>query len=702
MSTTNHNFLLIDDDPCHAKALEAALIATNDGPSECEWVRTLSSGLERVAHKEVWAIFLNLFLPDSRGVDTFDRLRLLTTAPIVVLGRVDDGDICKTAMLYGAQDYLLEGQGHVDSYSFARAIRNITEREVARRELFTEKERAQVTLNSIGDAVLSTDISGNVTYLNVVAEAMTGWPCKEAVGHALTEVFQVIDSATYRPAPNPMELAIQENRTVGLTANCTLIRRDGHECAIEDCAAPIHDRDGQLTGAVIVFHDVSMARAMSVEISHLAQHDVLTDLPNRLLLKDRLTQAISLARRNQNQVAVLFLDLDGFKHINDSLGHSIGDKLLQSVAARLSACVRKSDTVSRLGGDEFVILLSEVWHAADPAISADKSITEVKRVHSIGEHRLHVTASIGISTYPKNGEDADTLIKNADTAMYHAKENGRDNYQFFQKEMSLRAVEHHTLESQLRYVLEREELLLHYQPKINLKRGVITSVEALVRWQHPERDLLLPGQFLAIAEETGLILGIGRWALHEACRQTRAWLDAGLPAVPVAVNVSSLEFRSEHFLEGVRAALKKTDLDPRYLELELTETVLMRHAESTASALEQLKAIGVRLAIDDFGTGYSSLSYLTRFPIDALKLDQSFVHHIMANANDAIVVRTVIRMAKSLKHRIIAEGVETQEQLAFLQAAGCDEGQGYYFSRPVPSHQFAKLLQARIAATVSK
>lgn len=313
------------------------------------------------------------------------------------------------------------------------------------------------------------------------------------MGHALTEVFQIIDGATHRPSANPMELAIQQNRAVGLTANCILVRRDGHECAIEDSAAPIHDRDGQVTGAVIVFHDVTMARAMVLEMSHLAQHDVLTDLPNRLLLNDRLTQAISLARRNQNQVAVLFLDLDGFKHINDSLGHSIGDKLLQSVAARLSACVRKSDTVSRLGGDEFVILLSEVEHAADAAISAAKTITEVKRVHSIGEHRLHVTASIGMSTYPEDGEDADTLIKNADTAMYHAKEYGRDNYQFFQKEMSLQAVEHHTLEGQLRYVLEREELLLHYQPKINLKTGAITSVEALVRWQHPERDLLLPG-----------------------------------------------------------------------------------------------------------------------------------------------------------------------------------------------------------------
>jgi diguanylate cyclase (GGDEF)-like protein/PAS domain S-box-containing protein len=701
MSGTNHNLLLIDDDPRHAKALRAALIATSEGPSECEWVRTLSSGLKILNHKEVWAIFLNLFLPDSRGVDTLDRLRLLAfAAPIVVLGGVDDEDICKTAMLRGAQDYLLEGQGHVDRYSFARAIRNILEREVARQELFMEKERAQVTLNSIGDAVLSTDISGNVTYLNVVAEAMTGWSCKDAMGHALTEVFQIVDGASHRPAPNPMELAIQENRTVGLTANCTLIRRDGHECAIEDCAAPIHDRDGQLTGAVIVFHDVSMARAMSVEMSHLAQHDVLTDLPNRLLLNDRLTQAISLARRNQNQVAVLFLDLDGFKHINDSLGHAIGDKLLQSVAACLSTCVRKSDTVSRQGGDEFVVLLSEVWHAADAAISAAKILTELKRVHSIGKHRLHVTASIGISTYPESGEDAETLMKNADTAMYHAKEYGRDNYRSFQKEMNLRAVERQSLEGQLRYVLEREELLLHYQPKINLKTGAITSVEALVRWHHPKRGLLLPGQFLAIAEDSGLILGIGRWVLREVCRQARAWLDAGLPAVPVAVNISALEFRSEHFLEGVRAALKKTDLDPKYLELELTETVLMRHAESTASALAELKTIGVRLAVDDFGTGYSSLSYLTRFPIDALKLDQSFVHDIMASSDNAVVVSAVIGMAKGLKHRVIAEGIETQEQLAFLQAAGCDEGQGYYFSRPIAAHQLAKLIETGLSASV--
>jgi diguanylate cyclase (GGDEF)-like protein/PAS domain S-box-containing protein len=699
MNYIYNDILLIDDDPCHAKAFEDALVARGDGSLNFEWVRTLSTGLESLAHKGVWAIFLNLFVPDSRGVDTLDRLLSVTsTTPVVVLGGVDDEDICKTALLHGAQDYLLEG--HVDSYGFARAIRNIIEREIARQELFAEKERAQVTLNSIGDAVLSTDISGNVTYLNVVAEQMTGWSRNEAVGHPLSDVFQIINGTTHKPSPNPMELAIKEKRTVGLTANCILVRRDGYECAIEDSAAPIHDRDGQVAGAVIVFHDVSMARAMVLEMSHLAQHDILTDLPNRLLLNDRLTQAISLARRNHHQLAVLFLDLDGFKHINDSLGHAIGDKLLQSVAERLSACVRKSDTVSRQGGDEFVILLPEVTHAADAAISAGKILTELKKVHCIGEHRLRVTVSIGVSTYPDNGEDAETLIKNADTAMYYAKQSGRDNCQFFSPDMGFNAVERQSLEGQLRYALERHELLLHYQPKVNLKTGAITGVEALVRWQHSERGLLLPGQFLTIAEDTGMIVEVGRWVLSEACRQTREWLDAGVPAVPVAVNISSLEFRSEHFLEGVQAALKNTWLDPRYLELELTETVLMRHADSTTFALGRLKAIGVRLAVDDFGTGYSSLSYLTRFPIDTLKLDQSFLLDIIAGSDDPIVVSAVVAMCKNLKHRVIAEGVETIEQLAFLQAHGCDEGQGYYFSRPLVAQQFAKLLGTGISATV--
>jgi diguanylate cyclase (GGDEF)-like protein/PAS domain S-box-containing protein len=689
--------LLIDDDPTHAGVFRDALLHANEGPFQGECVTTLAEGVERLRKEVIWAIFVALSLPDSQGLDTLDKLRQAAPGvPTLVLGSVEDGAVAIDALRRGAKDYLLEG--HIDSYSFGRAIRNMAERKTAEEELFTEKERAQVTLNSIGDAVLSTDMQGNVTYLNAVAEQMTGWSREEASGKPLTKIFDIIDGSTRQPSPNPMELAVQRNETVGLTANCILIRRDGCESAIEDSAAPIHDRSGAVTGAVIVFHDVSMSRAMTLQMTHLAQHDILTDLPNRMLLKDRLTQAIAAAHRNRSQGAVLFLDLDQFKHINDSLGHVVGDKLLQSVAARLVTCVRSSDTVSRQGGDEFLVLLSEIKHAADASITARKILTALASPHRIDEHNLNITASIGLSTYPDDGDDADILIKNADTAMYQAKEKGRNNYQFFKKDMNLRAVNRRSLEGGLREALENGQFVLHYQPKVNLTTGAVSGVEALLRWMHPDRGLILPLEFLPIAEDCGLILPIGRWALREACSQVQDWMHAGLAVVPVAVNVSSLEFRNEGFLENLRAILKDTDVDPCYLELELTETVLMQHVESTASVLGALKSIGIRLAVDDFGTGYSSLSYLKRLPIDSLKIDQSFVQAITSGTDDAPIVRAVITMAKSLKQRVVGEGVETEQQIAFLQAYGCDEGQGYYFSRPTTAPQFATLLQTGAAS----
>jgi diguanylate cyclase len=435
-------------------------------------------------------------------------------------------------------------------------------------------------------------------------------------------------------------------------------------------------------------------------ISHSAQHDFLTGLPNRALVNDRITQAIARARRHNTRFAVLFLDLDHLKHINDSLGHVIGDKLLQSVGKRLLSCVRGSDTLSRQGGDEFVVLLSEVAQAKDAALCAQKMLTILQAPHFIGHHRLGVSASIGISVYPDDGLDTETLIKTADTAMYQAKEHGRNNYKFFEQEMNIRAVERQSIEESLRGALERQEFMLHYQPKINLETGAITGAEALIRWLHPERGLIPSLRFVPVAEDSGLILPIGRWVLREACQQARAWQDAGLPPLPVAVNISAVEFRDQNFLESVRAILKETCLEPRCLELELTESVLMQHAEATASVLQALKLMGVRLTVDDFGTGYSSLSYLRRFPIDALKIDQSFVRDITSNPDDATIVSAVINMGRSLKQRVIAEGVETREQFAFLQSQHCGEGQGYYFSRPVLAGQFAKLLETGISTTV--
>jgi predicted signal transduction protein with EAL and GGDEF domain len=379
------------------------------------------------------------------------------------------------------------------------------------------------------------------------------------------------------------------------------------------------------------------------------------------------------------------------------LGHPVGDKLLQSIAKRLITCVRGSDTVSRQGGDEFVVLLSEMQHPEDAAIAARRMLQAVADPHAIDQHELHVTTSIGVSVYPDDGLDADTLIKCADTAMYQAKETGRHSYQYFRPEMNARAVERQFIEESLRRALERHEFALHYQPKINFKTEAITGAEALLRWTHPTRGPISPAEFIPIAEDCGLILPIGNWVLRQACRQARAWVDAGLPAATIAVNVSAREFRDENFLDGLFVILGETGLDPKLLELELTESVLMKHSDSAACVLHALRDRGVQVAIDDFGTGYSSLSYLQKFPIDALKIDQSFVGQIKAAEDDASIVSAVISMARSLHLRVVAEGVETHEQLEFLQAHECDEAQGYYFSRPVVPQQFANLLRTGIS-----
>jgi diguanylate cyclase (GGDEF)-like protein/PAS domain S-box-containing protein len=685
--------LLIDGDCAHVEAFRDALLTATDGPFRGEWVKTLAEGTALLRAKEIWAIFVNLRLPDSKGLKILEELaRAAPGVPTLVLAGAKQTNLALEALRLGAKDYLLEDQ--LDRKAFVRAIRNMAERQTVEETLFTETERAQVTLNSIGDAVLCTDVAGRVTYLNFVAEKMTGWARSEASGKLVDEVFKIINGITREPCPNPLKAAMEHNKTVGLTPNCILIRRDGAEYAIEDSAAPIHDRYGVAAGAVIVFHDVSKARAMGEEMARLAQHDTLTNLTNRAVLQDRLSHAISTSGRNGTRIAVLFLDLDGFKHINDSLGHAMGDRLLQSVAKRLLASVRTSDTVSRLGGDEFVIILSEVSHARDAGLKAGNILKALAAPLEIEEHRLTITGSIGVTTYPDDGQDATILIKNADLAMYQAKEKGRNNYQFFERAMNVRAVERHEIECGLRSALDRTEFVMRYQSKVNLKTGMITGVEALVRWQHPQRGLVGPLNFISVAEDCGLMMPIGKWVLRESCRQAKAWQDAGLPHIELAVNVSAVEFRNDGFLEGVETVLKETGLEPRYLELELTESVLMQHAKFTIPMLQKLKAVGVRLAIDDFGTGYSSLSYLRQFPIDTLKVDQSFVHEINANSDDATIISAVINMGSSLNYRVIAEGVETVEQVAFLQVHGCDEGQGYYFSRPVPAPEFARLLES--------
>lgn len=431
----------------------------------------------------------------------------------------------------------------------------------------------------------------------------------------------------------------------------------------------------------------------SAQMSHMADHDFLTGLPGRMLLADSLAQAIAIAQIHGKKVAMLYLGLDRLKHVNDSLGHAIGDQLLQSVAKRLQACIRPGDTVSRQTGDEFVVLLAEVENLRDATRSAEKLIKAMDKAHLVDGHRLHVTLSIGISLYPDDGQDAEAVLRNSDIAMHNAKRSGRNKYQVFTPEMNICAIAVHAIEQALHHALDRQEFVLYYQPKVNLETGSIIGAEALLRWQRSVHQLESPTQFVSIAENCGLIVPIGKWVLREACRQAQNWLQAGLDLGHMAVNVSALELHDKDFLASVRSTLTDTGLDPRRLELELTESVLMQDTQMVAAILQALRDLGVRIAVDDFGTGYSSLTYLQSFPVDTLKIDQSFVQGIDNEAGEAIVC-AVISMGTSLKLQVVAEGIETRQQLAFLKSHRCAEGQGYYFGRPVSADTFAALLVA--------
>jgi diguanylate cyclase (GGDEF)-like protein/PAS domain S-box-containing protein len=692
--------LLVEDNPADVRLLREMFHEQSAHNTELTQVGTMGEAEKHLAEGMIDIILLDLGLPDAQGLEAVRRARAVAPGvPLVVLTGLDDESMASRALQEGVQDYLIKGQ--IDARGLLRALRYAVERKNMQEALFDEKERAQVTLNSIGDAVICTNVSGNITFLNPVAQRMTGWSQGEAEGRPMAEVFRILGATSRETSPNPMETAV-ENGMIHVPSNCILIQRDGFEIPIDATVSPIHDREGRTTGVVIVFRDMGSTRTMALQMAHSAHHDFLTGLPNRKLLNDRIRQAIVSAPRHMKKVAVLFLDLDGFKHINDSLGHPIGDRLLQSVAKRLVDGVRGSDTVSRQGGDEFVVLLSEVEGLDSVTTTVKRLLQAGAEPHSIDQHDLHVTTCIGVSIFPDDGLDPETLVKNADTAMYQAKENGRQSFQFFKPAMNVRAVERQSIEESLRRALERQEFAVHYQPKINLRTGEISGAEALIRWTHPTRGSVSPAQFIPIAEDCGLILPIGNWVLREACKQARTWMDAGLHLGTMGVNISAIEFRNENFLEGVFAILKDTGLDPTSLELELTESVLMKHPASTATVLRALRAKGVQVAVDDFGTGYSSLSYLQKFSIDALKIDQSFVRRITTAPDETTIVTAVIGMARSLKLRVVAEGVETLKELEFLQAHRCDEAQGYYFGRPIVPEQFAKVLETGISETLRR
>ncbi|CRM14973.1 putative bifunctional diguanylate cyclase/phosphodiesterase [Pseudomonas sp. 52 E 6] len=430
-----------------------------------------------------------------------------------------------------------------------------------------------------------------------------------------------------------------------------------------------------------------------LKVSHLLHYDALTELPNSTLLGDRLTQAIALGRRHDTQMAVMFIGLDRFKRINNALGYPVGDEVLQQVSQSLVAAVRSSDSVFRYGSDEFVILLNDILHPQQTQHVAQKILKAIRTTRHVAGHDLSITASLGISLCPNDSGTAVELIKHAETAMHASKGRGPDDFSFYTEDMNLHAQHQQTLESAIRHALECNEFALHYQPKLDLKSGRIVGAEALLRWFQPRLGWISPADFIPVAEDTGLIVQLTQWVLRQACEQTQAWREMGLPALRISVNISAIDFRQRDFVDNLAAILKQTRLPPALLELEITESVLMQNVDDTVDILNRIKAMGVRLALDDFGTGYSSLSYLRRFPIDVLKIDQSFIHGLKVNSQDEQLISAIIGMGKSLGLTIIAEGVETLEQLNFLQHQLCEEGQGYLFSKAVPSEDFAQLLQ---------
>ena len=466
-------------------------------------------------------------------------------------------------------------------------------------------------------------------------------------------------------------------------------------------SAPLVDSKGRYRGRIWYFRDITDRKVAEERIQFLAYYDALTGLPNRTLLQDRLAKALAGASRRNDKVALLFLDLDGFKIINDSLGHSVGDLLLKQIADRLKRFSRDQDTVARLGGDEFLIVLSDVKDIPDAAVAAERLMDAMTGGFVVQGHPLSVSCSLGISIFPEHGVDGETLIKHADAAMYSAKDNGRNNIQLFTAQMNAQAVERLALESSLRRALEKKELFLVYQPQMDVATGKITGLEALLRWQHPELGLVPPDRFIRIAENSGLIIPIGEWVLRAACSQARRWQDEGIPAVVVAVNVSAVQFRQPGFCELIKRVLEETGLAPQYLGLELTEGLLLADADVTFAVLQDLKAMGLSLAIDDFGTGYSGFSYLRHFWVSKLKIDRSFIRDVAVNPDDAAITAAIISMAKSLRLKAVAEGVENEAQMSFLRAHHCDEIQGYYFSRPLTAEKAADKLRDTMMQALS-
>ena len=581
---------------------------------------------------------------------------------------------------------VLRSSGEGSHHGVVLTFTDVTERQHAEEQLRLAFE----VINHTSEGVMVSDAQHRILSINPALERMIGLRNAQIIGRPSGAFVRALDDASFAAVND----ALVSGRP--WQGEVRLKKKTGRSLHSWAAIAVVRDNENRIKHHISVFSDMTERKEAQERIEFLAHHDPLTGLPNRLLLRDRVAQALAQALRMQNRVALMFLDLDRFKTINDSLGHPVGDALLKEVVERLRTCVRDTDTICRQGGDEFIILLNDVRDSEAVSRIAEKIHLRMTEPVLVGKHQLSTSFSIGIALGPDDASDFDTLLQKADTAMYHAKEAGRNSHCFFTEQMNRQVVEHLTLENKLRRALDNREFVLYYQPQIDLAEGRIVGVEALIRWNSPEDGLVSPGRFIPVAEASGLIAPIGAWVLREACRQARAWQDAGLPPFVVAVNLSAMQFKRPDLINTVINALVLADLDSQWLELELTESILIQDAESTVDSVRRLKALGVKLSVDDFGTGYSSLAYLKRFAVDKLKIDQSFVRDLGHDPEDSAIVRAIVQMAHSMKLTTIAEGVETQELADLLRLFHCDEAQGFWLAKPLPADELEAFVRARM------
>ncbi|MGB3222246.1 MAG: EAL domain-containing protein [Desulforhopalus sp.] len=676
--------LIIDDDPGLSKTLADIL---NDEGHKTLIAKDGAEGLSFMNRCAIDLALIDLGLPDMSGLDVLSKIKAdHPAAAVIILTGNATLESAIEATNRGAFSYLMKPY---EIEQLMIQIKRAIEKQKADAALRESEAKFRNLLEAAPDGIMIVNDKQNVILINRKFEAILGYDRSEVIGKNMAMFIprRFVHHQNYSKEylENPQE----KHMTKGKEAFA--LHRNGRKIPVEIKLSLLKTSEGLIVFALV--RDITDRKCYEAQLEYLTTYDRLTNLPNRNLLVDRLSQAILYAKRNRRQAAVLFIDLDNFKVINDSLGHDLGDRILKIIGERLTTCVRANDTVARPGGDEFVVVLTDLVESQDAGSMAKNIQIILNQPLQIDAHKFGISCSIGISIYPKDGKDAQTLMKNADAAMFRVKEQGRGGFQFFTAELNNSIVERMTMENALRQALNNDELSVYYQPQVDLANGRMVGFEALLRWQSPELGMVSPARFIPLAEETGLIIPIGEWVLETAVRQNKEWQAAGFPLLTMAVNLSPRQFWCPGLIETVTRILGESGLEARYLELEITEGLVMRDVKSAMAMLNELKELGVQLAMDDFGTGYSSLSHLKCFPFDKLKMDISFVREVTSDPGSAAIAKTIIAMAHNLNLRVIAEGVETEAQLSYLKNHGCDEMQGFYFSRPVPAPEVEQLLR---------